>query len=682
MKKRIRGRGVGASGASVEPLEGRVLLAAVAWTGGGDGTNWHDPNNWSNNAIPGAADDVTIDVAANPTIVYSNTAGNRTINSLLSREAINFTGGRLTLLTTATMEAATTLNGGTLEGGTWTFDGISLLFSNSGNNRLNGPITVNGDLDRAGASGVLTIAGGLTLNGVLTIRGLDTVDFSGTQTFSNGTITFANDNSNSHNLRVAGPDGSTLTIAANATVNGGSPSNSATIASTGTGTQALVNLGTINATTGTGIFISVEDLTNLGTVRATAGTLRITSNAWTSENGSLGTNGGTLDIGGAVTTVALGLPNFSRVGGTVNVIGTIDNTGNTLTLNAQTGTFILNGGTITAGTVALTDGSQLLFSNSGNNRLNGPITVNGDLDRAGASGVLTIAGGLTLNGVLTIRGLDTVDFSGTQTFSNGTITFANDNSNSHNLRVAGPDGSTLTIAANATVNGGSPSNSATIASTGTGTQALVNLGTINATTGTGIFISVEDLTNLGTVRATAGTLRIDLPGSDTTWTNDGTLSAAPGAKVEVVDNLVLSATSLVGIEVQGAGAANHGVIASTGAMTISGGYTAAYVGGYVPAEGTFFDVITATGGRAGEFTSTALPTAPPTDKTVLIYEGTRVRMLSTDLADLNLDGTTNSLDFVLFLNWYTSLDPRADTNGDGNINSLDFILYLNRFTDG
>ncbi len=449
MKKRIRGRGVGASGASVEPLEGRVLLAAVAWTGGGDGTNWHDPNNWSNNAIPGAADDVTIDVAANPTIVYSNTAGNRTINSLLSREAINFTGGRLTLLTTATMEAATTLNGGTLEGGTWTFDGISLLFSNSGNNRLNGPITVNGDLDRAGASGFLTIAGGLTLNGVLTIRGLDTVDFSGTQTFSNGTITFANDNSNSHNLRVAGPDGSTLTIAANATVNGGSPSNSATIASTGTGTQALVNLGTINATTGTGIFISVEDLTNLGTVRATA-----------------------------------------------------------------------------------------------------------------------------------------------------------------------------------------------------------------------------------------GTLRIDLPGSDTTWTNDGTLSAAPGAKVEVVDNLVLSATSLVGIEVQGAGAANHGVIASTGAMTISGGYTAAYVGGYVPAEGTFFDVITATGGRAGEFTSTALPTAPPTDKTVLIYEGTRVRMLSTDLADLNLDGTTNSLDFVLFLNWYTSLDPRADTNGDGNINSLDFILYLNRFTDG
>ena len=682
MKRGIRGRGVGASGAFVEPLEGRVLLAAVSWTGNGDGTNWHDPNNWSNNAVPGASDDVTIDVAADPTIVYSSTAGNRTINSLLSREVINFTGGRLTLLTTATVEATTTLSGGSLEGGTWTLDGVSLLFSSSGNNRLNGPITVNGNLDRTGSNGFLTVAGGLTLNGVLTIRGSDTVTFDGTQTFSNGVITFANDNSNSHNLRVAGPDGSTLTIAANATIDGGSPSNTATITSTGVGTQALVNLGTINATTGTGIFINVEDFTNLGTVRATTGTLRITSAAWTSENGSLGTNGGTLDIGGTVTTIGLGLPNFSRNGGTVNVIGTVNNIGDTLTLNAQTGTFTLNGGNITAGTVTLTDGSQLLFSNSGNNRLNGPITVNGNLDRTGSNGFLTVAGGLTLNGVLTIRGSDTVTFDGTQTFSNGVITFANDNSNSHNLRVAGPDGSTLTIAANATIDGGSPSNTATITSTGVGTQALVNLGTINATTGTGIFINVEDFTNLGTVRATTGTLRIDLPGSDTTWTNDGTLSAGPGAKVDVIDNLVLSATSLVSVDVQGAGAANHGVISSTGATTISGGYTAAYVGGYVPAEGTFFDVMTATGGRTGEFTSVSLPTAPPTDKTVLIYEGTRVRMLSTDLADLNLDGATNSLDFVLFLNWYTALDPRADTNGDGNINSLDFILYLNRFTDG
>ena len=44
---------------SIEPLEQRELLTAVSWDGGGDGSNWTDPLNWSNNLVPGAADDVT-----------------------------------------------------------------------------------------------------------------------------------------------------------------------------------------------------------------------------------------------------------------------------------------------------------------------------------------------------------------------------------------------------------------------------------------------------------------------------------------------------------------------------------------------------------------------------------------------------------------------------------------------
>src|SRR4051812_38705188 len=33
----------------IERLEVRRLLAAVAWDGGGDATNWSDPLNWSSN---------------------------------------------------------------------------------------------------------------------------------------------------------------------------------------------------------------------------------------------------------------------------------------------------------------------------------------------------------------------------------------------------------------------------------------------------------------------------------------------------------------------------------------------------------------------------------------------------------------------------------------------------------
>ena len=52
-------------GGAVEFLERRELLAAVARDGGGDGVRWSDPLNWSNNVLPAAADDVTIDVGNN-----------------------------------------------------------------------------------------------------------------------------------------------------------------------------------------------------------------------------------------------------------------------------------------------------------------------------------------------------------------------------------------------------------------------------------------------------------------------------------------------------------------------------------------------------------------------------------------------------------------------------------------
>ncbi|MBK7403902.1 MAG: hypothetical protein IPJ41_04525, partial [Phycisphaerales bacterium] len=315
-------------------------------------------------------------------------------------------------------------------------------------------------------------------------------------------------------------------------------------------------------------------------------------------------------------------------------------------------------------------------------RLAGPITVNGDLSRAGSFGYLNV-GGLTLNGTLSIQSNDTLDFTGTQTFANGTIDFVADNSASHTLRIAGPDGSTLTIAANAHITGGTPSNTSSISSTGTGTQALLNLGAINAdNSGAGIQITTDSFTNQGTIAASGGTLTIDLPGAGTTWTNDGAIALNPGGKVTVVDNLVLAPTSVVHLSAQGAGAANYGNLTATGTAALAGAFTGSYINGYVPAEGTFFDFLTATGGRSGQFTTSNLPTPPAGDKTVLIYEGTRVRMLSTDLADLDLNGTTNTQDFILFLNLWASHDPASDMDGNGIIDTRDFIFFLNLWTDG
>src|SRR5271165_1145815 len=71
---------------AIEVLEQRLEMAQVSWTGLGDGTTWQVAKNWSSNAVPGASDDVTINVANNPTIIYNGTS---TIQSLVDNDTLS-----------------------------------------------------------------------------------------------------------------------------------------------------------------------------------------------------------------------------------------------------------------------------------------------------------------------------------------------------------------------------------------------------------------------------------------------------------------------------------------------------------------------------------------------------------------------------------------------------------------
>jgi RHS repeat-associated protein len=44
----------------LERLEERNLLTTIAWDGGGDSVNWHDPRNWAGDVLPGGTNDVLI----------------------------------------------------------------------------------------------------------------------------------------------------------------------------------------------------------------------------------------------------------------------------------------------------------------------------------------------------------------------------------------------------------------------------------------------------------------------------------------------------------------------------------------------------------------------------------------------------------------------------------------------
>src|SRR4051794_14769737 len=79
----------------LESLEARKLLASVLWDGGGDGVNWTNGANWSNDAVPVSADDVTISVAANPSIIIGS--GLQSIHSLQSDELLTVSGASTTL---------------------------------------------------------------------------------------------------------------------------------------------------------------------------------------------------------------------------------------------------------------------------------------------------------------------------------------------------------------------------------------------------------------------------------------------------------------------------------------------------------------------------------------------------------------------------------------------------------
>ena len=96
----------------LDELESRRLLSTVSWTGKADGTSWAVAGNWSDNAVPGASDDVTIGVAGNPTIDISS--GTQSVHSVNSTEPLTISGGSLSVAANSSLSTGLTMTGGSL----------------------------------------------------------------------------------------------------------------------------------------------------------------------------------------------------------------------------------------------------------------------------------------------------------------------------------------------------------------------------------------------------------------------------------------------------------------------------------------------------------------------------------------------------------------------------------------
>jgi hypothetical protein len=149
-----------------EALEPRRLFTAVNWDGGGDGSNWSDANNWSNNQVPTAGDDVSINVAANPTVVVASSF-TATARSLDCWEAIDIRG-TLNLAEASIVHAYARLQGTVTGAGNFQVHGYLEVLGNAARSTGSGRTTIGPTgrmLIGAGPNTTLTLERNLYLEG-------------------------------------------------------------------------------------------------------------------------------------------------------------------------------------------------------------------------------------------------------------------------------------------------------------------------------------------------------------------------------------------------------------------------------------------------------------------------------------------------------------------------------------
>jgi autotransporter-associated beta strand protein len=527
-------------------LVGAILLPAPAarandytWNNAAGG-NWNVAGSWTpGGGPPAAADNATISTAGTYTVTLDD---NRAITNLTINNAtatLSHTAGTLTLGSTLALTAGTySLAGGTISGGTITSGGGQLQLQNNNLSALNNVAVGAGVLDFSAAAarvrlqGTTALAAGTVLNlsgsvSLLTFEQTATVGGAGSPLTINlgsagGTGYLSVDGNN--NILTLGPAATVTSAAAGgggmtSSLYSGNPAtlrNQGLIQNTGTGTltinpflfanqsggtvRAQSGVVTINPTSG-GVINAAG-----GTFDVNGGTLNLTGPNWSSQ-GTITVSSGTLNLGGSFATAGLAI---TRTGGVVTITGAADNTANTLALTAATGSYQLNGGSITGGAVTAAGGSALQLRDNNANVLNNVAVGAGVLDFSVTSARVRLQGttALAAGTVVNLSGTSSIlAFEQTATANGLTV----------NLTAAG--GAYLSVEGNNTLTLG-PATTITNSSAATGVvagglyapanTAVVNQGLAHNTGSGELLINPSAFTNSagGIVRAESGTVNI------------------------------------------------------------------------------------------------------------------------------------------------------------------------------
>lgn len=512
-----------------------------------DGTIRVNSTNWTNTGILNATGGTfQLDGTLNATAgLGTMTTAGGTVNVA---GTITNTGNAIQLNAAS---GSWTMLGGAISGGTMNFADGTFLRTSTGGGTLSS-VALNGELLLNVTSAQVTLTGNTTFTAARLSANAVSLQMAAGYTLASLVIA-EGAATGTRNISMAVGGAGTVTFAPSAVVRLAAGSGGGlTLGNSSAAT--LINNGLITAeASGEILLINNTSLTNNGTLRVTAGTIRVNSTNWT-NTGILEATGGIFQLDGTLNTAA-GIGTMTTAGGTVNVAGTITNTGNAIQLNAASGSWTMASGMIVGGSMNFADGTSLRTSTAGGTLSS--VAINGDLLLNVTSATVTLAGnttfvaarltanavnlqmapGYTLSSLVVVEGAAT----GTRNISMavggvGTVTFTS----SAIVRLASGSGGGLSM---------SNSSAAT----------LINDGLISAeATGRTLLINNSVLTNNGILRVTAGTLRIN----NSNWTNTGTLNATGG--VFQLDGTLNTAAG-IGTMTTAAGTVNvAGTITNTG----------------------------------------------------------------------------------------------------------------------
>ena len=298
-----------------------IREATAVWINPSGGF-WDVASNWDTGVVPGANDDVLIEVTSGGVVTYRT--GSNTVRSVeVGTGVLTLTGGTFTVTNDVSVRDRLQLAGGTLANTTILNLGPGQVSATSGT--LTG-VTLASNIS-IGNGQSLAISNGLTLVGgaTITLGATSSTTYlyvnGGTQTIGGtGQIVFAG-TSSINRLRLGNGAATTLTLGPGVTVRGqGSIDDSST--------STLTNQGTIQAdVSGQTLSVSIGGLTNTGTLAATGGgTLNV--NNFASNQGVIRSGAGSIvNINGAFTNASSGTLRLDIGGTSTSQFGRIAITG-------------------------------------------------------------------------------------------------------------------------------------------------------------------------------------------------------------------------------------------------------------------------------------------------------------------------------------------------------------------